>query len=155
VSVTLARDEIPVAVGLRLFLPEAWGKDAARRARAYVPEDVTHRPKWKIALDEVDRLIDSGVRFGDVLADAGYGMCGEFRNGLTERKLLSTVGILSSRNTVAPAYPTPRAPASARWHEATARSRRGCWMGYVPGNVDGSGEGNSGDVSGSVAGAKG
>jgi SRSO17 transposase len=97
VSVTLARDEIPVAVGLRLFLPQSWAKDDVRRERAYVPKDVIHRPKWQIALAEVDRLIDSGVRFGDVLADAGYGMCGEFRNGLTERGLLWTVGILSTQ----------------------------------------------------------
>jgi SRSO17 transposase len=97
VSLTLARDEIPVAVGLRLFLPQAWADDKARRDKAYVPEDVVHQPKWKIALDEVDRLIDSGLRFGDVLADAGYGMCGEFRKGLTDRGLLWTVGILSTQ----------------------------------------------------------
>jgi SRSO17 transposase len=97
VSLTLARQEVPVAVGLRLFLPQAWADDRGRCARAYVPEDVVHRPKWKIALDEVDRLIDSGVRFGDVLADAGYGMCGEFRQGLTERGLVWTVGILPTQ----------------------------------------------------------
>jgi len=97
VSLTLARDEIPVAVGLRLFLPEGWANDRARCERAYVPDDVVHRPKWRIALDEVDRLVDSGVRFGDVLADAGYGMCGEFRQGLTKRGLRWTVGILSTQ----------------------------------------------------------
>jgi len=97
VSLTLARQEVPVAVGLRLFLPQAWADDRVRCARAYVPDDVVHRPKWKIALDEVDRLIDSGVRFGDVLADAGYGMCGEFRHGLTERGLVWTVGILPTQ----------------------------------------------------------
>jgi SRSO17 transposase len=97
VSTTLARDEIPVAVGLRLFLPEAWEADELRRAKAYVPNDVVHRPKWRIALDEIDRLIDCGVEFGDVLADAGYGMCGEFRSGLSERGLRWTVGILSTQ----------------------------------------------------------
>lgn len=101
VSTTLARDEIPVAVGLRLFLPEAWAIDPARRAKAYVPDDVIHRPKWRIALEEIDRVIDCGVCFGDVLADAGYGMCGEFRSGLSERGLLWTVGILSTQGVYA------------------------------------------------------
>ncbi len=97
VSTTLARDEIPVAVGLRLFLPEAWAVDEKRRAKAYVPSDVVHRPKWRIALEEIDRLIACGVEFGDVLADAGYGTCAEFRNGLSERQLLWTVGIVSNQ----------------------------------------------------------
>jgi len=98
VSSTLASDEVPVAVRLKLFLPEAWAADEARRSKAYVPEDAAHRPKWRIALEEIDRLITCGIEFGDVLADAGYGMCGEFRNGLTERGLLWTVGILSTQN---------------------------------------------------------
>ena len=38
VSVTLASGEVPVMLGLRLFLPENWTKDAARMARAGVPE---------------------------------------------------------------------------------------------------------------------
>src|ERR671933_2288004 len=50
VSLTLARAEVPVGVGLRLFLPEDWGADAARRTAAGVPEAVAYRPKWRIAL---------------------------------------------------------------------------------------------------------
>ena len=112
VSTTLARDEIPVAVGLRLFLPEAWAIDKARRAKAYVPDDVVHRPKWRIALDEIDRVIDCGIRFGDVLADAGYGMCGEFRGGLSERGLLWTVGILSTQGVYSPGVRVDRPPST-------------------------------------------
>ncbi len=37
VSVTLASGEVPVMLGLRLFPPENWTKDAARMARAGVP----------------------------------------------------------------------------------------------------------------------
>ena len=40
VSLTLARSEVPVGVGLRLFLPEDWVADAARRTAAGVPETV-------------------------------------------------------------------------------------------------------------------
>jgi SRSO17 transposase len=37
VSLTLARGEVPVMVGLRLFLPETWTGDEARLERAGVP----------------------------------------------------------------------------------------------------------------------
>src|SRR3954449_2675103 len=50
VSLTLAGREVPVPVGLRLFLPDEWVGDAARCARAGVPEtDVTARSKGAIA----------------------------------------------------------------------------------------------------------
>src|ERR1700750_136469 len=94
VSLTLARAEVPVGVGLRLFLPEGWGADAGRRAAAGVPEAVGYRPKWKIALAEIDRVLASGARFGSVLADAEYGKAAEFRHGLAERRLAYAVGIL-------------------------------------------------------------
>jgi SRSO17 transposase len=93
VSLTLARAEVPVGVGLRLFLPEDWCDDAARRAAAGVPGTIEYRPKWRIALDEVDRVLASGARFGCVLADAEYGRAAEFRAGLAERRLAYAVGI--------------------------------------------------------------
>jgi len=95
VSLTLARNDIPVPLSLRLYLPETWASDSEKRTKARVPEDIAFRPKWQIALDEIDRLLENAVQFGDVLADAGYGSCGEFRAGLTQRQLLWTVGILS------------------------------------------------------------
>jgi SRSO17 transposase len=94
VSLTLARSEVPVGVGLRLFLPEDWGGDATRRAAAGVPDTVAYRPKWRIALDEIDRVLASGARFGAVLADAEYGRAAEFRAGLAERRLPYAVGIM-------------------------------------------------------------
>jgi SRSO17 transposase len=94
VSVTLASREVPVMVGLRLFLPEGWTNDTARLARAGVPEDRrVYRSKPEIALAEIDRVRAAGVRFGCVLADAGYGMSGPFRQGLSERGLNWAVGI--------------------------------------------------------------
>ena len=58
VSVTLASREVPVMVGLRLFLPESWTDDPARMKRAWVP------------------------------ADTGYGSGAAFRQALSERNLL-------------------------------------------------------------------
>ena len=97
VSLTLARREVPVGVALRLFLPAAWAGDAARRAKAGVPTEVTGRPKWRIALDELDRVRAAGATFGGVLADAEYGKAAAFRHGLSARGLLCAVGILPTQ----------------------------------------------------------
>jgi SRSO17 transposase len=94
VSLTLARDEVPVPVGLRLFLPEEWTREPARCAAAGVPEaEVAARSKGEIALAELDRLRAAGARFGIVLADAGYGASAEFRRGLDARGQRWAVGI--------------------------------------------------------------
>ena len=103
VSVTLAAREVPVTLGLRLFLPESWTNDPDRMAQAGVPEDRRNAlTKPEIAIEEIDRVIASGVRFGCVLADAGYGSSGPFRQALSERGLLWAVG-LSRRQNVYPA----------------------------------------------------
>jgi SRSO17 transposase len=102
VSLTLARGEVPVPVGLRLFLPETWAADAERCARAGVPEE--HRrasAKTEVALAEIDRVIAAGARFGRVLADAGYGASAAFRQGLSRRGLSWAVGILKAQNVYA------------------------------------------------------
>ncbi len=96
VSLTLARGEVPVMVALRLFLPESWTINQGRLKRAGVPVEYrTARTKPEIALAEIDRVIAAGVRFGCVLADAGYGLSAPFRQGLTARKLAWAVGIPS------------------------------------------------------------
>jgi SRSO17 transposase len=103
VSVTLASREVPVMVGLRLFLPEIWTDDPERMVRARVPKDrQVALTKPEIAIKEIDRVIASGARFGCVLADSGYGSSGPFRQALSERGLLWAVG-LSRRQNVYPA----------------------------------------------------
>src|ERR1700691_4586718 len=102
VSFSLASREGPVMVGLRVFLPERWTDDPERMARARVPEDRrTALTKPEIAIEEIDRVIASGARFGCVLADSGYGSSGPFRQALSERGLRWGVG-LSRRQTFIP-----------------------------------------------------
>jgi SRSO17 transposase len=94
VSLTLARDEVPVPVALRLFLPREWVTDPARLERAGVPEaHRAPRAKGEVALAEIDRLTALGLRFGCVLADAGYGNSALFRQALSARGLSWAVGI--------------------------------------------------------------
>jgi DDE superfamily endonuclease len=64
-----------------------------RLNRAGVPvEHRAARTKPEIALAEIDRVITAGVRFGCVLADAGYGLSAPFRQGLTARGIVWAVG---------------------------------------------------------------
>jgi SRSO17 transposase len=121
VSLTLASREVPVMVGLRLFLPESWTNDAARMVRAHVPKDrQIALTKPEIAIAEIDRVIASGARFGCVLADSGYGSSGPFRAALSERGLLWAVG-LSRRQNVYPAnvamiFPIARLGKPRKYH---------------------------------------
>jgi SRSO17 transposase len=94
VSLTLARGEVPVMVALRLFVPESWTSNPVRLKRAGVPVEYrAARTKPEIALAEIDRVMAAGVRFGCVLADAGYGLSAPFRQELTTRGLAWAVGI--------------------------------------------------------------
>src|SRR5689334_18239996 len=119
VSLTLARGEVPVPVGLRLFLPESWAGDAARCTRAGVPEE-HRRPlaKTDLALAEIDRVLAAGARFGRLVTDAGYGISAGFRLGLSARRLLWAAGIPKVQNV----YPTSVEPLWPR--AATGRPRR-------------------------------
>jgi SRSO17 transposase len=129
VSPTLARAEVPVGVALRLFLPEDCCGDAARRAAAGVPETVAYRPKWRIALDEIDRVLASGARFGAVLADAEYGKAAEFRHGLAERRLAYAVGILPAQKVypvdVTLAFPARKPAGRPRKHPVPSAASAG------------------------------
>ena len=112
VSLTLARGEVPVCVALRLFLPAEWTDDPARCRAAGVPEGrlaAGYRTKGELALEELDRLLAAGVRFGCVLADAGYGCGAEFRRALSSRGLAWAVGVARTQ-TVYPAGVTTRMP---------------------------------------------
>lgn len=94
VSLTLAREEVPVPVALRLFLPAAWAGDRRRCAHAGIPvAERRHREKWALAIEEIDRVREAGVTFDLVLADAGYGMSGKFRQALAARHLTRAVGV--------------------------------------------------------------
>jgi SRSO17 transposase len=93
VSLTLARDEVPIPVSLRLFLPDSWTNDPDRLQDAGVPEAFrVARSKPEIALDELQRVMQASVSFGAVLADAGYGISAPFRQALSALGLLWAVG---------------------------------------------------------------
>src|SRR3954470_15345119 len=79
---------------LRLYLPDSWLGDARRLDQAGVPpEERRALTKPQIALELLDRVRAEGLPGGAVVADAGYGVSGDFRDGLAARGLSYVVGV--------------------------------------------------------------
>ena len=110
VSVNAVTDRASCPLDWRLFLPPAWDADPERRARAKIPDDVRHRPKWQLALDIVDELIGWGLERRIVQADGGYGEVTAFRLGLEQRDLQYVVQVKATTS-AQPADAVPVAPA--------------------------------------------
>ena len=120
VSLTLAHDEVPVPMALRLYLPKEWTQNRARCRKAGVPAPCrTFRSKGAIALAELDRLLAAGVRFGCALTDAGYGAGARFRRGLAQRVACWAVGIPKAQKVYSAAVTVTWPPAAP-----TGRRRR-------------------------------
>jgi SRSO17 transposase len=66
----------------RLYLPEAGAKDAERRAKAHIPEEIAFATKIEIARNLITSALDAGARCRFVLADALYGGDSELRRML-------------------------------------------------------------------------
>lgn len=56
-----------------LYLPKKWDSDPERRSEAHIPETLSYRPKWKIAVEQIQRAIGNGVGFSYLTFDEEYG----------------------------------------------------------------------------------
>jgi SRSO17 transposase len=81
-------------LAMRLFLPDRWVQDEERLDEAGVP-GVFRQAKTKgtIALELLDTVRSEGLPGWLVVADAGYGASGPFREGLAARGLKYIVGV--------------------------------------------------------------
>jgi SRSO17 transposase len=115
VSLSVANQHASLPVAYRLYLPKAWAEDAARRAKAGVPDELRFATKPQIALEQIRKAQIDGIPPGTVLADAGYGVDTDFRDGITALGLAYVVGIQSSASLWPPGQaPLPVKPWSGR-----------------------------------------
>jgi SRSO17 transposase len=68
----------------RLYLPDEWAGDEARREKCHVPADVKFQEKWQIALSLLDRSL-TGLSHGWIVGDDEFGRPAEFRAALRRR----------------------------------------------------------------------
>lgn len=69
-----------------VYLPEkTWHEDRERCRKAGVPDDYVYRPKWKMALGQLERANANGVRMAWLTFDEAYSDNGEFRRALEGR----------------------------------------------------------------------
>jgi len=85
VTLSIANHSASLPIAYRLYLPETWANDAARRKKTHVPKDVRFKTKPQIALDQIRAAHAAGVAPGIVLADAGYGANSDFRGAKLAR----------------------------------------------------------------------
>ena len=109
VSLSLVNDWASLPVAHRLYLPREWIEDAARRAKAGVPEEIEFKTKPQIALDHIRWACEAGLPRGVVLMDAGYGVDARLRMAVSDLDLTYVAGVLPTRWPGSPASaPCPR-----------------------------------------------
>ena len=115
VTLSIANHSASLPIAYRLYLPETWANDAARRKKTHVPKDIRFKTKPQIALDQIRAAHAEGVAPGIVLADAGYGANSDFRAGVSALNLPYVVGIQSTPSVWPPSQaPLPPKPWSGR-----------------------------------------
>src|SRR3954464_7582654 len=94
VTLSLANHTASLPVAYRLYLPQEWADDPARRKTAGVPEGITFQTKPEIALDQIRAATEAGLPRGVILMDAGYGSDTQLRTDVTALGLSYIAGIL-------------------------------------------------------------
>ena len=108
-TLSVATDHASLPIAHRLYLPRPWADDPVRRARVGVPVEVTFQTKPEITLSQIRAALQTGVAPATVLADAGYGVDTEFRDGITTLGLSYVVGVQSTTSLWPPGV-TPLPP---------------------------------------------
>jgi SRSO17 transposase len=118
----------------RLYLDKDWAADGKRRAKTYVPREVTFAEKWRIGLELLDQArTDLPGRW--VVGDDEFGRCTELRGALRLRRLQYVLDVpcdtlvrdLSERRPPSRPEGKPRLPVFERVDVWVARQPAGRW----------------------------
>ena len=85
VHLGVSKGRYKVLLDAELFLPKPWSDDRLRCRAAGIPEEVVHRTKWQMALDQLDHARAGGLVLDWLTFDAEYGKRPGFLAGLDER----------------------------------------------------------------------
>ena len=96
VTLSIANHDASLPIAYRLYLPQEWAEDAARRNKAHVPEAIAFKTKPQIALEQIRKACAAGVPRGVVLMDASYGSNSALRTGVSALALTYVAGIVST-----------------------------------------------------------
>jgi SRSO17 transposase len=110
VSLSIANHAASLPVAYRLYLPQDWTKDRARRKKAGVPREVSFKTKPEIALEQIRWACEAGLPGGVGLMDAAYGNDSRLRAGMTDLGVPYVAGIL---------------PNTLMWRSGTGPRRQG------------------------------
>jgi SRSO17 transposase len=94
VSLSIANHAASLPVAYRLYLPQDWTKDRARRKKAGVPKEIKFKTKPEIALEQIRWACEAGLPRGVALMDTAYGRDSRLREGMTELGVTYVAGIL-------------------------------------------------------------
>jgi len=108
VSLSIANHAASLPVAYRLYLPQDWTKDRARRKKAGVPKEIKFKTKPEIALEQIRWACEAALPRGVALMDTAYGRDSRLREGMTELGVTYVAGIL---------------PDTLMWHPGTGPRR--------------------------------
>jgi SRSO17 transposase len=121
-------------LGARLYLPEDWAADAARREKTHVPDEVVFQEKWRLALGLLDEA-GTALPAGWVAGDDEFGRCSELRAALRQRRRRYLLDVpcntlvreISERRPAAGPAGRQRRPEFERVDQWVARQPAGRW----------------------------
>ena len=93
VNVSLATQAASAPIDFRLYLLKLWAEDTQLRAGVGVPKHIDFATKPAFALGQTQAAVERGTNGGTVVADAGHGMDGAFREGLEALGFVYSVGM--------------------------------------------------------------
>jgi SRSO17 transposase len=106
-------------LGRRLYLPEEWARDTARRRKCHVPPSVRFAEKWRLGLKQLDLAKD--VPHGWVVGDDEFGRVSEFRAKLRQRGERYVLDIPC--DTLIRVLEPPSSPSKSRGRRTSKRKR--------------------------------